>query len=620
MGGMSMKLQQAAAVCVLLLTAAGAWAQQQPAVSAAAGTFTVTGDVDRPGNFSFNQPLTVRAAISAASPVSDAINVTVLRNGHDRTHSTRLLRLSAADSGEQAMSGDLYVVESVATPARPAPPNAVLRSPAGTTVISLEDAGVVIGDVLKGLGLPANSETRVSIPCRLHGQRSLDSAPLSASVQHGDVISVGSGSVATSDRQPGMRPMVSEWRGNSVRSAVQQPTIPRLPADARQQASIPVLPAPSQSPPGSANQNPPVLPPGNPAAVATLPGLQTSTASTPGIPAPNTAASGSASPKPAGLPDFSPRSAGMSDSRVVIVGDSTQTARRSTNGNDVIMLGDSLRTSPVAPAPAAQAPVPEIPRDRTSSAGATAGRNVSGNGSKVPVTAAVATRKSDSQPRPSATTTAATVPETTPAQVPPTLHWAVILGLFIAGTWILGRSLFIGSATAHSNSAVSVSLANPAVAVPTNVISGGAKQPETVAVAEEKAAAVTSGGEVPWRIYSVPTGLRKTDLDSTPAASEDELDLLIANRLPIERITPELPQSLELSGRSGLPPGRTIRRVDGPHSPLRGRHVVEREEAVSRRGRPLEERLSQLIRTVPASAPAQSSVPDRSAGSSGAVR
>lgn len=54
-----MNLQRATAVCVLLLLAAANAAAQQPAVSAAAGTFTVIGDVDRPGNFRFDQPLTV---------------------------------------------------------------------------------------------------------------------------------------------------------------------------------------------------------------------------------------------------------------------------------------------------------------------------------------------------------------------------------------------------------------------------------------------------------------------------------------------------------------------------------------------------------------------------------
>ncbi|MGV2339576.1 MAG UNVERIFIED_CONTAM: hypothetical protein LVR18_38115 [Planctomycetaceae bacterium] len=56
----SMNLQRATALCVLLLTAANAWAQQQPETAAGAGTFTVTGDVDRPGNFSFDKHLTVR--------------------------------------------------------------------------------------------------------------------------------------------------------------------------------------------------------------------------------------------------------------------------------------------------------------------------------------------------------------------------------------------------------------------------------------------------------------------------------------------------------------------------------------------------------------------------------
>lgn len=607
-----MNLQRATAVCVLLLLAAANAAAQQPAVSAAAGTFTVIGDVDRPGNFRFDQPLTVRAAVASASPVGDAVNVTVLRNGHDRAQSTRLLRLSAADSGEEALSGDLYVVESLAQPSRPVLPNAVLRSPAGTTVISLEDAGVVIGDVLQGLALPAGGDIRVSIPCRIHGQRTLDSAPLSASVRHGDVITV-SGSALSPEGQTAMRPMVSEWRGSSGRGADQQQNSLRTSAGGNLDTRLHEIPSPfpTQTPvtrPSASNAVPvdPQMAPSAPAAVNPVREAQGSSTAvlTPGdVP-----------PRLPGLAELSAPAPGTAGSRVVIVGDPPQSSRRATAApDDVLILGESLRVP--APAPVAVGQPPQIApqhRDRVSSRTVTDGRNVSGKGSKVPVTAAVSTRKENVTP-----TKATDVrgpdskPKEATAASSSTVHWTVIVGLFVAGVWVLGRSLFVGSAAAGKATSGSMPTAPPSSATGSAAAASGPS-------ASSDPTSGTGGGDMPWRIYSVPQAI-KPPMASGSTAAADELDLLIANRLPIERTAPLLPQSIELSGRSSGAGGQTIRRVDGPHAVLRGGHG-EPAAPNARRGRPLEERLSQLIRTVPAGSPGTSGGPARAAGASGAER
>jgi len=602
-----MNLQRATAVCVLLLAAVNA-AAQQPAVSATVGTFTVIGDVDRPGNFRFEQPLTVRAAVVSASPAGDAVNVTVLRNGHDRAQSTRLLRLSAADSGEEALSGDLYVVESLAQPSRPVLPNAVLRSPTGTTVISLEDAGVVIGDVLQGLGVPMRSDVRVSVPCRIHGQRSLESAPFSASVRHGDVITV-SGATFSSEGASAMRPMVSEWRGGSVKGSDQPFTVPRTSSGATQESRLPELPAP------------PLV--ARPAASGTVPTVsaQTSLSSSSvnplrGQQGPSTSgvAPGAVAPQLPSLADPSAPAPGTNASRVVIVGDRRQGDMQVSAATDeVLLLGESLRVPAQAPVVGSAFPqVPPSHRDRVARNSATDGRNVSGRGSKVPVTAAVSTK----QERVASTDStdirgAESQPQEATSGSSSTVHWAVIVGLFVAGVWVLGRSLFVGSAVAGK--AITAPL-------PTAALSGAADaaMADSVSSASSTLATGAGGGETPWRIYSVPQAIKSAKVSVSPEAA-DELDLLIANRLPIERTAAQLPQSIELSGRSSSAGGQTIRRVDGPHAVLRGRHG-EPSDSGARRGRSLEERLSQLIRTVPAGSAGASGGSGRTTGSPGAER
>ncbi|MFM7058644.1 MAG: hypothetical protein ACKO2P_17155 [Planctomycetota bacterium] len=565
-----MNLQRAVTLCVLLLSAAEVGAQQRSADSAGAGSFTVIGDVDRPGNFRFAEPITVRSAVASASPVSDAVNVTVLRNGHDRAQSTRLLRLSTADSGEQALSGDLYVVESLAQPSRPVLPNAVLRTPAGTTVISLEDAGVVIGDVLQGLGMPVTAQTRIAVPCRIRGQRSLESAPLSASVQHGDVITASGADALTADGTPAIRPMMSEWRGSAGRGTGQQPGPTRSSTDAKLDVRLPVLPPPLSAQTKQPTEHPSEIP------RITVP-----------VPAATVPAT----------------------SRVVIVGDPPSLPPRTPAASDVLILGDSLRVPSPPPLSSTQPKAVRTPQDRGAG---TTGRNVSGKTAKVPVTAAVSTNR---ETVPSATPADAPASDSLPKHAPVNssiVHWAVIVGLFVAGVWVLARSLSVGSVAASKALAGTTSSANqtaPETAPATSI--------NSTAAATMTATAADSA--VPWRIYSVPQAIRSAEAPDSRSASADELDLLIANRIPIERTRPQLPTSIELSGRPSSGSGQTIRRIDSPHTVLRGRHAGQPDPG-ARRGRPLEERLSQLIRSVSTSASGASGGADRTTGSSGAER
>jgi len=303
---------------------------------------------------------------------------------------------------------------------------------------------------------------------------------------------------------------------------------------------------------------------------------------------------------------------GAAGCRVVIVGDRSQgSSRNASTPNEVLMLSESLRV----PAPVCVGGGPEVApdqRDRVSSRTATEGRNVSGRGMKVPVTAAVSTKKGSAAPT---NATGVRGPDSPPkeatADSSSTVHWTVIVVLFIAGVWVLGRSLFVGSAVAGK--ATPGSIPTAAVSAATNAAAADA-----VASGGSHPASGAGGGDTPWRIYSVPQAIRSTKVSGSAEAA-DELDLLIANRLPIERTAPLLPQAIELSGRSSSAGGQTIRRVDGPHAVLRGRHG-EQPDPNARRGRPLEERLSQLIRTVPAGSPGVSGGSGRATGSSGAER
>ncbi|MFN5584062.1 MAG: hypothetical protein ACK5DR_02070, partial [Planctomyces sp.] len=178
---------------------------------------TVVGDVARPGKFAVQAESTVRTAVAGATPLGDSVNVTILRQGQQRSQWSRAIRMSAADTSERVMDGDVLLVESLSPLTQQPARNAVVRSAGVTTVVSLEDNGVTVNDVLVGLGIPAGPGARLSLSARLRSQPPVNPASLSTVVQHGDVISVSqagqSSEQSTVERAntAAVRPAFSEW-------------------------------------------------------------------------------------------------------------------------------------------------------------------------------------------------------------------------------------------------------------------------------------------------------------------------------------------------------------------------------------------------------------------------
>lgn len=197
------------------------------AQDASQATLTVIGDVASPGKFALRTPITIRSAVAGASPLAEAVNVTVLRHGQPRSQWTKLIRLSARDSGENAANGDVLVVEALSQLQQPAPRNAAVRTTTGTTVIAIEDSGVVVGDVLQGLGIDSSVNSRVRISARMRGQRSLQQAGTSTIVQHGDVLTVDAPLGFIQASAGAAESAYSEW--NSQATNVRYPEVPPIP-------------------------------------------------------------------------------------------------------------------------------------------------------------------------------------------------------------------------------------------------------------------------------------------------------------------------------------------------------------------------------------------------------
>ncbi len=220
--------------CCLLAVPNLLGAQETAPAAGLQSTLIVIGDVASPGKFGFQPPMTIRDAIAGAHPLSEAVNVTVLRNGQPGAQWTKLIRLSARDSGENAAQGDVLVVEALSQLQSAGPRNAAVRTTTGTSVIAIEDSGVVVGDVLQGLGIEGGSGARVAISARMKGQRPLQQASVSTLVQHGDVLSIDAPmgyAAAPAMMVPGGA--VSEWPTPApvanTPPAVQYPEVPPIP-------------------------------------------------------------------------------------------------------------------------------------------------------------------------------------------------------------------------------------------------------------------------------------------------------------------------------------------------------------------------------------------------------
>lgn len=214
------------------------WPSAAVGEDSAAIVYTVLGDVLSPGQYSSESSLTVRDAAVSGRPVSDALRITVLREGQARTHWTRMVNLNGPNNSEDVVGGDVLVVESVDEGVQ-VQRNAAIRTSSGVTVVSLMDESVLAADILRGLGLRPENLPQLDIVTRFSGQRPVQNASPDSLIHHGDVLDLGGRGGASSvtldlGRTGGLRMNITEWRGSSGTR-----TAPEYAAKVAQQQDLP---------------------------------------------------------------------------------------------------------------------------------------------------------------------------------------------------------------------------------------------------------------------------------------------------------------------------------------------------------------------------------------------
>ena len=220
---------------LIALTALPAVGQQLTPRDLNVGTVAVVGDIEHCDTYPVpgGETLTVRQAVINAGLVSEFVNVTVIRCTQDRPQWTQSVSAMSADTGEPVEIGDVLVVQALSPLTAPVRKNAVLRWDSDAVVVSLEQDGVVIGDVLQAANHLPPADGQLKVLCRFSGQKSIAKPELYHLVAHGDVISISRSDRTILKGFGNLAPTVSEWKGGGVNVA-RDPVVPNpVPASDR---------------------------------------------------------------------------------------------------------------------------------------------------------------------------------------------------------------------------------------------------------------------------------------------------------------------------------------------------------------------------------------------------
>jgi len=211
------RLRSACLLAMVAFAAPVAFGQQTPPIQQQAGTVAIIGDVAHCDNYPLpvGPALTIFQAVRKAVPLSDTVQVRVIRAGHDSAQWTQTVSATSLDNGEPVTNGDVLVVQSLPPITVGVQHSAALRTDNGVLVLGLAP-GVVIGDVLQQTNNLPLAEGQLKVISRFQGQKPFDRAELHLSIAHGDVISIAHDNQTALKGFGSMSPTFSEWKSTSV--------------------------------------------------------------------------------------------------------------------------------------------------------------------------------------------------------------------------------------------------------------------------------------------------------------------------------------------------------------------------------------------------------------------
>jgi hypothetical protein len=466
-----------------------------------------------------------------------------MRFGQQRAQWTRTLRMSTGDNSERVLDGDVLLVECLSPLQQQPARNAAVRGPTGTTVVSLEDNGVTVGDVLAGLGISVGPESRLIISARLRSQPPVNPASLSTVVQHGDVVTL-----STAESQAGQSAETAD--GESAKSAAVRPMFSEWQTAPQPTAAVPAVPDHYMASAGAFGG-------------AVIPGDQF-----PGnaiVPA--TPDSVSAGPSAA----FAAPTQSLSDAV--------------RGGEELLTLEDQLRANPIAgelsTTTGAVATIPEAP--------------------VLSDEAAADIEQTEISTAPPRRAVAEAAPAVVTGGGNQLMNGFVIAALLLSGCWVLAKSVTVSqrSSAERPLEAIPLPVSGP---VQQAAFATSSVQPQPVVSDPPLTAAVTVPPapmqQVPVPPIAVqpasalasaylPVNVASVSLPQTPitpgvsmvsaGSLRDGFDDLLRNQVPVEASDLRLPAGVQIYGRPNRPP---VLRLDTPQASMGAPHFAAGGRAV----------------------------------------
>jgi hypothetical protein len=167
----------------------------------------VIGDVERPDAYPVGS--SVSQLVNAAGLSSASANVSVIRLTRAPTQWSEFVQRDSVTDGAPVGPGDILIVRSASPVDRATTASAALTSKTGTFVVTLGNGGITVGDVLAQCQVSLSTGTTL-LKFSAAGSKRGTAVSLSALVNHSDVIVVSTPAVRLARGQRSMLPRVSE--------------------------------------------------------------------------------------------------------------------------------------------------------------------------------------------------------------------------------------------------------------------------------------------------------------------------------------------------------------------------------------------------------------------------
>jgi hypothetical protein len=176
----------------------------------------IIGDVGNPDAYPVRHGhASTSQLVNAAGMGASSANVTIIRPGQIQSEWSEFVRRGVANGGSAVRPGDILIVRSAVANDAAVVPSAALVSSAGTFVLTLDQAGVSVADVLTQCHVPMMTGSAL-LKLSSSGVQRRQRVTLQDAVVHGDVLAVTTSQSTAAARHAPPASRVTEFPSVSI--------------------------------------------------------------------------------------------------------------------------------------------------------------------------------------------------------------------------------------------------------------------------------------------------------------------------------------------------------------------------------------------------------------------